>query len=560
MNQHIKFFAILSLCIVVILGFYASNSFCGDAIDDLRISAEQGDARAQFGLGLAYHLGEGVPKDVSVAAKWYLKAAEQGYADAQYYIALCYDEGQGVPKDLTEAAKWFRKAAEQGHAYSQYALALCYEKGEGVAKNSVEAIKWFLKAAEQGDDAAQYALSVRYKKGEGVAKNLVEAFKWCRKAAEQGYSRAQYSLALYYEKGEGVSKNLVEAAKWYRKAAEQGDPAAQFALAVCYHYGQGVPKNLVEAFKWCRKAAEQNYPKAQGALGASYFSGEGVPKDEIEALAWFNIAAASGDQHAADTRKMLEKQLGRQATLLSQQRSKEIIKEIETKKQKREKTEESGQKYSQPENEITGSGTGVIVGSNGLILTAAHVVGQSTEVKIATHKGVKTARVVKLDTANDVALLVCDGSFKAVPLKSSTGIKLGQSVFTIGFPNIGFQGFSPKMTRGEINSLSGLQDDPRHWQISLPIQPGNSGGPLFDDAGNVIGVVLSKLNALKVAKYTGDLPQNVNYALKSIYAYPLLESYDANLIQENKTSISTKALESVVEKVKDSVVLILVYQ
>jgi S1-C subfamily serine protease len=186
-------------------------------------------------------------------------------------------------------------------------------------------------------------------------------------------------------------------------------------------------------------------------------------------------------------------------------------------------------------------------------------VGKSASLKVVTKQGLKAARVVKVDASNDLALLKCEGSFQAASVKSSSGIKLGQSVFTIGFPNIGLQGFSPKMTKGEISSLSGLQDDPRHWQISVPVQPGNSGGPLFDEAGNVVGVVLSKLDAIKVAKFTGDLPQNVNYAVKSIYALPLLEPFGADLAPETAASASPKVLESIVEKVQGAVVLILVY-
>jgi S1-C subfamily serine protease len=242
--------------------------------------------------------------------------------------------------------------------------------------------------------------------------------------------------------------------------------------------------------------------------------------------------------------------------------SQEILKEIESTKQRRSKTDEPGQRSPQlaeGHRDPKGSGTGVIVSNNGLILTAAHVVGQSTDVKVATQRGLRAARVVKLDTANDLALLKCEGSFQAAQVKSSSGIKLGQSVFTIGFPNINFQGFSPKMTKGEISSLSGLQDDPRHWQISVPVQPGNSGGPLFDEAGNVLGVVLSKLDAVNVARFTGDLPQNVNYAVKSIYALPLLEQFGANLAPESGASSSPKKLEDVVEKVQGAVVLILVY-
>ena len=115
------------------------------------------------------------------------------------------------------------------------------------------------------------------------------------------------------------------------------------------------------------------------------------------------------------------------------------------------------------------------------------------------------------------------------------------------------------MTKGEISSLSGLQDDPRHWQISVPVQPGNSGGPLFDEAGNVVGVVLSKLDAIKVVKITGDLPQNVSYATKSIYALPLLEPYSAYLTSESWAFSSFKKFENIVEKVQGAVALILVY-
>jgi TPR repeat protein len=381
-------------------------------------------------------------------------------------------------------------------------------------------------------------------------------------AAEKGNANAQFNLGWAYRNGEGVPKDDAEGLKWYRKAAEQGHADAQNTIGLMYSNGDGVIRDFVEAVKWFRKAAEQGNANAQNNLGVAYDSGEGVRRDKKEALAWLNIAASSGHQIATKSRGILEQELGRQLSLLAQQRSKEIIKEIESARQNRALTEEPGQRPPQlPDGnaKLKGSGTGVFVTSDGLILTAAHVVAGSGALKVVTKQGLKVARVVKMDNANDLALLKCEGGFQAVPVKPSSGIKLGQSVFTIGFPNIEFQGFSPKMTKGEINSRSGLQDDPRHWQISVPVQPGNSGGPLFDEAGNVVGVVLSKLDAIKVAKFTGDLPQNVNYAVKSIYALPLLEPYSANLTSESWAFSSPKKLEDVVEKVQGAVVLILVY-
>jgi uncharacterized protein len=416
------------------------------------------------------------------------------------------------------------------------------------------------KSAESGNAEAQLMLGLAYGDGKGVTKNTDEAVKWYRKSAEQGNARAQLMLGAAYYWGVGTPKNMADAVKWYRKSAEQGLAKSQYILGILYDSGEGVPKNLVEAVKWYRKAAEQGDVEAQLSLGNAYALGEGVPKDDIEALAWLKIAAATGSQEAAKNCRILEQQIGISARkLLAEQRTEEILKKIESSKQTRAKSEETGQKQLKTPDGPKGSGTGIFLTNDGLILTAAHVVRDSTMIKVGTHQGLKTAWVVKLDNFNDLALLKCEGIFQSAPVKSSSGIKLGQSVFTIGFPNIEFQGFSPKMTKGEINSLSGLQDDPRHWQISVPVQPGNSGGPLFDEAGNVVGVVLSKLDAIKVAKFTGDLPQNVNYALKSIYALPLLEPFGANLAPESRVSSSPNKLEDVVERVQGAVVLIIVY-
>ena len=97
-------------------------------------------------------------------------------------------------------------------------------------------------------------------------------------------------------------------------------------------------------------------------------------------------------------------------------------------------------------------------------------------------------------------------------------------MFTIGFPNVGIQGLSPKLTKGEISSLAGVQDDLRYFQISTPVQPGNSGGPLVDTRGNVIGIISGGINQKVSWETTGTLAQNLNYAVKSAYILPLLES------------------------------------
>jgi S1-C subfamily serine protease len=101
---------------------------------------------------------------------------------------------------------------------------------------------------------------------------------------------------------------------------------------------------------------------------------------------------------------------------------------------------------------------------------------------------------------------------------------LGADVFTIGFPNPDIQGQAPKLTDGVISSMKGMLDDIRTYQISVPLQAGNSGGVLADEAGNAVGIVVSKLNAATVFRYTGDIPENVNFAVKISYAMPIIQS------------------------------------
>ena len=138
--------------------------------------------------------------------------------------------------------------------------------------------------------------------------------------------------------------------------------------------------------------------------------------------------------------------------------------------------------------------------------------------------GLISATVVKVDAANDLALLKAEGRFAALPVAASRAVKLGGPVATVGFPNIGLQGFEPKLAKGEIASLSGAGDDARYFQISVPVQPGNSGGALVDERGNVVGVVSAKLSARAALAASGALPENVNYAVKSSYLLGFLES------------------------------------
>jgi S1-C subfamily serine protease len=170
------------------------------------------------------------------------------------------------------------------------------------------------------------------------------------------------------------------------------------------------------------------------------------------------------------------------------------------------------------------SGTGFFISTDGYLLTNYHLVKGSRKLVVHTSDSERPAKVVKIDPANDLVLLKIDGSSAAIPLGDARAVAVGDSVMTIGYPNIEVQGTAPKFTKGEVSSLTGFQDDSRLFQISVPIQPGNSGGPLIDDRGNVVGITNAQLSALKMIAASGSIPQNVNYAVKISYAQLLLDS------------------------------------
>jgi serine protease Do len=155
-----------------------------------------------------------------------------------------------------------------------------------------------------------------------------------------------------------------------------------------------------------------------------------------------------------------------------------------------------------------------------------------------------SAEVLATDKLNDLAILKTSANSAIVPALRAQA-RVGESVFAFGFPLTGILSTSGNFTTGTVTALSGPADDSRLVQISAPVQPGNSGGPLIDKYGNVVGVIVSKLNALNIAAATHDIPQNVNFAIKSSI---VLNFLNANSLTPNA---STKSRELTPEALAD---------
>jgi len=170
------------------------------------------------------------------------------------------------------------------------------------------------------------------------------------------------------------------------------------------------------------------------------------------------------------------------------------------------------------------TGTGFIVAPD-RVLTNEHVVNGCNRIILRTPDGRWLAATppARVDAALDLAVLAVPGlPGPALTFRSGPAVRRGEGVVAYGFPLAGLLSSDPKLTRGEINGLAGLLDNRNEIQISAAVQPGNSGGPLLDMQGHVVGVVVSKLNAGAVAQRTGDIAQNVNFAVRGEAAQQFL--------------------------------------
>lgn len=202
------------------------------------------------------------------------------------------------------------------------------------------------------------------------------------------------------------------------------------------------------------------------------------------------------------------------------------------------------------------SGSGIVVDSMGGVLTNNHVIDHCNSITVKTPDSRPlVANVAAVDPKNDLALLKVA---YAAPIgepahfrSQSEPAKLGESIGVIGFPLTGLLSAEPKATFGQVNSVAGYNNDYTLLQISAPVQPGNSGGAVLDESGQVIGIVVSQAS-LAVAAIAGNIPQNVNFAIRGEVAQIFLAARGVKILTSRKRqAMSTVAVAA--EGIKSAV-------
>ncbi|BAE51044.1 trypsin-like peptidase domain-containing protein [Paramagnetospirillum magneticum] len=481
-------------------------------------------------------------RDWTSAIREFRPLATQGNAAAQARLGHMLFEGLGGTRDDVEALKLLNAAAASGDSLAQYWLGSAYFNGRAVPKDISQALVWFGRSADKGQPEALHAMGEIHFNGLGINKDEGRGIEYFKRGAEKDWPPSLDRLAQYSWDGRAMPTDKVKALEYARPAAEAGRPVAQFIVGVAYLLGQGgVEKDAAKAAPWFRKAADQGHPQSQHNLGVMYLNGSGVPKSQAEGYFWMALGAERApanlkanyekERDAAGTRLSpaeLEALRGRVAlwrpNAAPGQPSAQVVSPAS-----RAPMPPGQQSATTPPPATSGkisSGSGFVVSADGVVMTNAHVVEQCRSITIKPQDA--PAQVVSLkakDSANDMALLKTSLRLPEVArFRQDRPLRSGDEVVVIGFPLSSLLSREPNVTAGVVSALNGMRGDPRHYQITAPVQKGNSGGPLIDMSGNIVGIVTSKLNAMKIADKTGDLPQNINFAIKADLARSYLDS------------------------------------
>jgi S1-C subfamily serine protease len=182
-------------------------------------------------------------------------------------------------------------------------------------------------------------------------------------------------------------------------------------------------------------------------------------------------------------------------------------------------------------DETSTVGSGFVVSAAGMVLTNAHVVSGCEAIRVTTARGERrTASLAAADPQSDLALLSSSGGFSSVAaFRAGRPLRLAEEIVALGYPLHGLLASGVNVSTGTVSALAGIANDSAKVQISAPVQPGNSGGPVLDLSGALVGIVVAKLDAIKMAKAIGDIPQNVNFAIKADVARLFLEAQGVSL-------------------------------
>ncbi len=247
----------------VALRLLSDDNTVEDGIALLKVAAEMGDSRAMCEYGIL-HNSPGMPiqQDQKIAFEWYLKSAEYGDDRGQYYVGLEYYEGTIVDRDYVQALKWFTLAAEKGYAMAQYYLGHMYFKGNGVPQDTKEAMRWFTLSVDRECNHARIALGNIFSDPEWPEHDYRYAHSLYTQAMNDGCPEAYYKIGMMHYNGIWVPQNHIKASQLFRLGVEEGNLPSIFMMGKMYYYGLGVSRDSALGMRYLVLASQRGHEGA----------------------------------------------------------------------------------------------------------------------------------------------------------------------------------------------------------------------------------------------------------------------------------------------------------
>lgn len=491
-----------------------------DRVKLLRAASSRGFVPAQFALGAAlgsedHSRDEGLQLIRAAAqvgyywaSRFYCQSLDQETKtlflnDLKKRIAL-FDPQRGTEQARTdtegserwnEAALFCQSAARAGDPESALDLAHAYRLAPTPPGNIGIAVLWLNSAAEDGAILALYELGEAYEAGEGVAQNFRKAAVMFRRAARSGLSLGMERLAKSFEKGAGVRQDLVRAYVWHSlAAAEYQDPSV---LSARDAVAAGISQAQLEAAQTCAAELEA---AIQGVIT--------IENNELVERPWpavneadireiqqglrrlgYSVDAANGklDPQTSEAITEFHRRIGiddaatpTRETLIEVRCDLRIVGVSPVGRTQVPTPRAGSGKEDAGRASVRIVGTGIAVSADGVILTAAHVLENCKTVRIHHQGNDAKALVIALDRFNDLALLKGESRLAdTAPLCQDDTLRVGRTVLAGGYPLQGLLSSQLNVSTGSIAADAGPRDDPRLFQMSAPVQPGNSGGPYW---------------------------------------------------------------------------------
>lgn len=484
-----------------------------------------------------------------------VRPAEEGDAQAMAHMGEMLMRGWGGARDELKARDYVTRSHAAENTRATYLLGTMHLGGNLVARDEAKGIELVRQAADKGEPAAQNMIGAWLANGtRGYAKDDVNALAWFKLAADQNNATAMGWIGIFTELGRaGIAQDYLVALDWYKKAGELGDVASMGQAGRMYALGRGVSADGNEALRWLRRsAAANNYDAFQWIASVYEFGRGGVAKDAVLAYAWYGAVPANATapivKNATAGKERLAKVLS-PTELQEAEKQAKLVAGANAVGVLAARAGTSGAARA-PRTGVYGSG--VVVSAAGDIVTNEHVINNCARVRILPRG--TPVKVVAKDARNDLALLRAEvGDLVPARLRAGRNVRLGDDVIAIGYPLKGLLSSGAVVTTGIVNAMTGVNDDTSAFQISATVQPGSSGGPIFDRSGNVVGIVRQRL-----LSNTQINAQNVNFGINLATLSNFLDSHAVPYLsaQANPKAADTADL---VERARKSTVQVECY-